>query len=153
MVGLSYVWIVLVFFMATMANDFIGFASVFVVLSSPAALIIWFMQIRPKKIAKQNEESNRSKIVDLVGTLPRFHHFESSTAIAVNESKGEIILSDAVAGMFRSYPFSSIRGWEIRDETAESQGSTILTGTSGAAAAQGAMMVLGDTIREWSTNS
>lgn len=124
MVVMAYMWLVLVTFGVLFMLSNKGFNSgifgFILVWGSPALLIIWFLQIRPNKIAKENEEVNRKRVFDLVGSSPRFQHFESSTGIAVNESKGEIILSDAAAGLFKSYPFSAIRGWSLRKETVES---------------------------------
>lgn len=84
---------------------------------------------------KEREKEIQQKITDLFGgTLPRFHHFQDSTAIALNESKNEIVLGNP-AGIVKSYPYASIRDWEIREETAGQTGGVVAGGTGGAGAA------------------
>lgn len=148
----SYLWaglmaiLVLFFLIANIASMFSGkgdggimnwlFTSFWVLLiASPALLKIW-----ATKKANQVAESINTQISKIFGSaIPRFNHFENNSVIMLHSDKSEILLANP-QGVVKTYPYSAIREWEIRAETAGEQSSVMVTGTSGAAAAQGAMM-------------
>jgi len=107
---------------------YIGFSAF--LFAIPGALLIWDL-----RRTKARKNASQKIIKDLCGgSFPRFHHFEAMTGVTLNESKSEIILTNR-KGMVKSYPYSFIRAWEIKEETPGQVISGALVGSISAGAA------------------
>lgn len=109
-----------------------GLSSLFqmALVASLGALSVWLGRrvIKSQKTEELLLRSIQNKVLEACGdSLPRFHHSEAKSSISLNEKNNEIVLSNS-DGVVKSYPFASIRGWEIKEETAGQAPGRIVTG-------------------------
>lgn len=94
------------------------------------------------KVIVKKDKAKTDNLKDVVsnlcgGSMPRFSHFEKVTGIALNESKNEVVLVNE-KGVAKSYPYTSIRDWSVKEEVAGKAGQMVVTGGGLAGGAQNA---------------
>jgi Domain of unknown function (DUF4755) len=89
----------------------------FFVAGSLAILPIIFIKYLDAQERNTLEALKRKVLAACKDFTPRFIHSESGTVIALNEPTKEIIFA-YVDGPLKAYPYTSIRNWTIKKETA-----------------------------------